>query len=177
MEEVQIDVPEGASREEIAAAIDEKLQSQGPRPDEILLSRVIQMLENNIGEVQFEDLITRDGATIIVGDKPVLMFELEARMQIADKDRPYDDEGQLDMDAFFTKFFEPVALGFKNMIEDEGYNVCRPIGILDNDLTARQGILQLCLAGEKTSIYMCHKYHDTDAAYTDLLFKILVGKR
>jgi len=166
------------SKEDFAKLVQqsEELKNQ-QRPDEILLSRAIVMLEDNIGEVNFEDVIQREGNEIVVDGKNVELYELEANIKIFDKDRQTNEDGSPDLDHMFETYFEPVAKGFRDMMEQAGYNVCRPIGIQDNDLTVREGILQLCLAGDKISLYMCHKYHAASDPYTDLYFRILVGKR
>ena len=137
------------------------------RPDEILLQRTIESLEANIGDFDMEDVICQDGGVAVIDGKEVKLTTLEVGLAISEED------SKQGVDHMFPLYFEPTACALRDLIEDQGYNVCRPLGITNPNLIATKGLIQLCKRGEKTSLYMAHKFRD---GQTTVTLKMLVGK-
>lgn len=141
--------------EEIVEQVEKDLGHE-ERPDVVLLRRTIEAIERNIGEMDFDP----EGFYSEGGN----LSTLHVSFNVPDHVRDVED--------MWDKYFEPAARQFVAMLGAGGYNICRVMGIQDNDLTAREGRLQLYRSGEKISLYMNHKHH---LDHTQVLITILVG--
>jgi hypothetical protein len=148
---------------------------QEERPDAILLGRVIEIVDNSVGPMDFEDVLCSDGEVIQVQGQNVTLESAWIDLKIADKDRR-----DLSVDFLFDVWIAPAAESFIQAVKLKGYNVCRPIGIKNPNLTAENGTLQLFKNGKTVSIYMAHRYHARSQAvpeaYTQVTLQMLVGK-
>jgi len=163
MEEVQ--------PQDMQEVVDANFQ-QEERPDQALLRQTVEKIEAEVGEFDFDDVQCVDGEVIQVGDSNVTLDNMYVTLKILDK-------GRGDGSELFKLFFVPAALTFIRMIKEGGFNVCRPIGITNPNLTAENGTLQLCHAGDKISVRMQHKYHQASdsvpEAYTQVTLETLMG--
>jgi hypothetical protein len=159
--------------QDIQDFLDEQLQEQEERPDKTLLRNTVELIEQHIPEFDFKDERCESGEVIQVGDENVTMQIISIQFVILDKDRK---DGRVEW--LFSNWFEPVARSLVAVIGIDGYNVCRPLGIRDPNLTANTGALQLTYQGQKLDIHMSHLYHETgdDGPYTEVKLELLVGK-
>jgi hypothetical protein len=158
--------------QDIQDFLDEQLQEQEERPDKTLLRNTVELIEQHIPEFDFKDERCEPGVIDVDGD-PVDMQIIGTELKILDSDRK---DGRVEW--LFSNWFEPAARALVAVIGIDGYNVCRPLGIRDPNLTANTGALQLTYQGQKLDIHMSHLYHETgdDGPYTEVKLELLVGK-
>lgn len=162
---MELNLPDGMSPEDMHEEVDRHLAQQRS-PDAILLDGTIEALEQNTGDFNMEDVIQKDGGTVEINGQEVVLNILEVGFSVS------KDDAIKGVDHMFDMFFKPAAIALRDMIDSEGCNVCRPIGIVDPSLIA-QGLIQLCRRGHKISVFMSHKFRD---GKTQVKLQMLVGK-
>ena len=127
------------------------------RPDEQYLMAFIEQVEQATGEWDMEDVLAQDGDVI----SGATLTEFSVSFNVED-DLPARDVIDMFVDA---------ADQMIGLVRD--CDVCRPIGIRDPSMQAKDGTIQLCKRGYKTSVYMAHRFND---GTTTVTLKMLVGK-
>lgn len=126
------------------------------KPDELYLMTIIQHIESKTADWDMDDVLAQSGDVIL---ENTVLQEIKVSFVIPN--------GVRDMNGFFISAAQTIV----RTIQENGFNVCRPIGIVDPNMLARDGTIQLCKRGQKISMYMSHRY-DGDTTVT---LKMLVG--
>jgi len=131
------------------------------RPDELYLMSIIENIERATGEWDMKDQLAQEGDVVI---ENTVLHEISMSFKV---------EEELHQGAVAVLFAKATDQ-FVELINDNGYNICRPLGIRDPSMQAKDGTIQLCKRGTKLSMYMSHRFN---AGITTVTLKMLVGKQ